>query len=113
MELPFVSVKAGKVFWSWLNNGEEETQVWVMDGIKQGCEDYLKGNSQLAKVFKDAPLKLQQELQEKYNLPDDGSLDWVYLLHAINDLPKDLTPEEIKERREVIGEDAPSDVEQL
>jgi hypothetical protein len=52
-------------------------------------------------------------LQEKYNLPDDGSLDWVYLLHAINDLPKDLTPEEIKERREVIGEDAPSDVEQL
>jgi hypothetical protein len=98
-----VSVKAGKEFWSWLNDDETATQDWVMEGIRQGSEQYLKGDNHLAQVFKDAPEKLKAELREKYNLPADGSLDWFYLLHAVNDMPN-LPPEVIEERKKMINE---------
>jgi hypothetical protein len=34
----FVSVLAGRSFWSWINAGEDETQDWILDGILAGLE---------------------------------------------------------------------------
>lgn len=103
-KLGFVKVKAGKEFWSWLNEGVEETQDWILEGVKKGSEEYLKGDTGLSKIFREAPSKLQQELQDKYELNSDGSLDWALLLHAVNDLPKDMSPEKVIKRKEMIEE---------
>jgi type II restriction endonuclease EcoO109I-like protein len=85
--LEFVEVKAGREFWTWLNQGEVSTQDWVMEGIRKGSEQCLVTNADLARTCRDAPMKLREELQRKYRLAPDGSLDWFYLLHAINDVP--------------------------
>ncbi|EHU99879.1 type II restriction endonuclease [Escherichia coli DEC4D] len=34
-----VHVYAGKEFWSWLNNGEAETQHWVLEGIERAVKE--------------------------------------------------------------------------
>jgi len=34
-----VFVYAGREFWSWLNDGEDNTQDWVMQGIKRGLSE--------------------------------------------------------------------------
>jgi hypothetical protein len=102
--LGYVQVKAGKAFWSWINDDQEETQDWVMEGIKLGCEQYLESDKGVAELFRNAPAKLEAELQEKYALDKDGSLDWIHLLHAVNDLPANLDPRTVIERKEMIEE---------
>lgn len=86
--LDFVSVKAGKEFWSWLNGGEMATQDWVMEGIRAGANKFFKGRETAGRVADQAKTRLKDELRAKYGLPKDGSLDWPSLLHAINDEPE-------------------------
>lgn len=83
-KLDYVEVKAGAEFWSWLNDDEVATQDWVIEGIERGTNDFSSNNPEMSEVVGGAAELLVQELQTKYGLPDDGSLDWIFLLHAIN-----------------------------
>jgi len=83
--LGYVDVKAGQVFWSWLNNDRQGTQDWILAGIEEGAAKFSQANQDLSIVVGGAATQLVQELQAKYHLPMDGSIDWTFLLHAIND----------------------------
>lgn len=85
MPLNYVQVKAGAEFWSWLNNDEQQTQDWVMEGIIHGAAQFSENNPEMAEIVGGASQLLVKELQAKYGLPSDGSIDWFFLLHAIND----------------------------
>jgi hypothetical protein len=96
--LDYVQVKAGAQFWTWLNDDEPKTQDWVLEGIQDGAKKFLAINEDMADVVGGARTLLVKEFQQKYGLPKDGSLDWFFLLHAVND-----------ERGEEIGEQALED----
>jgi Type II restriction endonuclease EcoO109I len=82
--LDYVEVRAGKDFWTWLNDDEPATQDWVLEGIQKGAKDFLKHNPGMMEVVGGAGQMLVKEFQKKYGLPQDGSLDWFVLLHAVN-----------------------------
>lgn len=76
-----VFVYAGREFWAWLNDGEKETQDWVLDGVLQGlqnancrtdCDDLL---IKFATAF--------QSLHAKHIRPD-GTIDWHDILQEVN-----------------------------
>jgi hypothetical protein len=83
--LDFVQVKAGAEFWTWLNDDEAGTQDWVIEGIKRGVREFSSNNPTMADVVGGATQLLVTELRAKYNLAEDDSIDWIALLHAIND----------------------------
>lgn len=83
--LPHVAVKAGQKFWSWLNDDEEATQDWLLEGIEAGVAQFSSNTPDTAQVVGGAGQQLVRELRTKYNLPEDGSIDWSFLLHAVND----------------------------
>jgi hypothetical protein len=84
-KLPYVEVKAGEKFWTWLNDDTSLTQDWLMEGIAKGADDFLAGSPDASIVIGGAPQRLVEELRAKYGLPNDGSIDWALLLHAVND----------------------------
>ena len=75
-----VFVHSGAEFWEWLNDGEPQTQTWVMNGILNALNDlnirdYSKS---LLSTFKTG-------VERKYNsLNSDDGLDWHALLRQIN-----------------------------
>lgn len=78
-----VHVYAGKEFWSWLNNGEDETQHWVLEGIERAVKeaDIKEKNKELIERFK-------EHVAKKYNeqvLNADGTAQWHKLLKMINE----------------------------
>lgn len=83
--LDYVDVKAGEVFWSWLNNDETATQDWILEGIEQGSAGFSRANTDMDAVVGGAATQLVGELRAKYGLPADGKIDWRFLLHAVND----------------------------
>lgn len=83
--LNYVQVKAGAEFWSWLNNDVNQTQEWVMEGILLGVKQFSANNPEMSEIVGGASKLLAKELQAKYGLSSDGSIDWFFLLHAIND----------------------------
>jgi hypothetical protein len=87
--LDYVHVKAGAEFWSWLNDDHPETQDAVMQGILTGVKGFSRDNPTMAQIVGGAASLLVRELRAKYQLPEDGSIDWLFLLHSIND-DKDL-----------------------
>ncbi len=93
--LSYVKVMAGAEFWSWLNDDEKATQDWLLEGIEQGVQDFSRNNPAMHEVVGGAAQLLVKELQTKYKLPEDGRLDWSFLVHAIND-----------DRGDEIGEEA-------
>lgn len=76
-----VQVYAGKDFWTWLNDGEEETQKWVMEGIFLGIKE-SNSRDECATLL-DA---YNQNVATQYNqfINDDGTVDWQALLIDIN-----------------------------
>lgn len=84
-KLNYVQVKAGAEFWTWLNDDEAATQDWVMRGIIKGVTDFSSSNPTMAEIVGGASALLVRELRAKYSLPTDGSIDWLMLLHAVND----------------------------
>jgi hypothetical protein len=84
-KLPYVEVKAGEKFWTWLNDDAALTQDWLLEGIAKGADDFMLGSPEAGIVVGGAPQRLVEELRAKYGLPEDGSIDWVLLLHSIND----------------------------
>ncbi len=83
--LDYVQVKAGAEFWTWLNDDRTDTQDAVMQGIMKGVKDFSRDNPTMAQVVGGAAALLVKELRKKYELPEDGTIDWLVLLHAIND----------------------------
>lgn len=78
-----VHVYAGKNFWAWLNNGQEDTQHWVLQGIEEAVKsaNIKENNKELIEEFKN-------HVAKKYNeqvLKEDGSADWHKLLRMINE----------------------------
>lgn len=76
-----VSVYSGREFWAWLNNGEADTQEWVLQGIIEALreEKIHETASSLLKAFKDGVV-------EKYesDIREGGELNWYKLLKKIN-----------------------------
>lgn len=77
-----VQVYAGKEFWSWLNDGECDTQIWVLEAIEEAVKeaDIKSSNKKLIDDFK-------LHVVDKYNktvLTKDGDADWSKLLEMIN-----------------------------
>lgn len=78
-----VHVYAGKRFWSWLNNGEDETQYWVLEGIERAVT-----SANIKEKNKDLIRNFKMHVAKKYNeqvLKPDGSADWHKLLKMINE----------------------------
>lgn len=84
-KLDYVEVKAGAEFWSWINDDEGPTQEWLLEGIAKGTDDFTANTPDMKEVVGGAAHRLVLELREKYGLPANGSIDWLFLLHAIND----------------------------
>lgn len=76
-----VSVYAGREFWTWLNNGVEETQDWVLEGIQKGVSNSKprEEGERLLKGFNESVAMLYQ----KY-IGEDGEVDWQELLKDTN-----------------------------
>lgn len=77
-----VSVKVGKHFWSWLNNDEEETQDWVLNGILRAIK-----RSNLGDQARNELKAYGKSVAEKYELgesEDIAKIDWQKLLRLIN-----------------------------
>jgi hypothetical protein len=77
-----VSVYSGKSFWSWLNDGEDLTQEWVMAGIIEALEEAdIKNTAQ--KLLNDFRKNVVTKHQN--NITDNnGNLDWKKFLKSIN-----------------------------
>lgn len=77
-----VQVYAGHEFWAWLNDGERETQYWVIEAIEEAVTeaDIKQTNKKLIDQFK-------LHVVDKYNktvLDENGDADWKKLLKMIN-----------------------------
>lgn len=76
-----VSVRSGREFWAWLNNGELGTQEWVIDGIITALkeEKIHEKQSVLLKAFK-------KGVFDKYeiDIKKGNELDWYKILKKIN-----------------------------
>lgn len=72
-----VKVLAGREFWAWLNEGETETQDWVLEGILSGVKD--SGMSARSAQLLDA-YKTAFSNQYAAFVDGDGEIDWIGLL---------------------------------
>jgi len=78
-----VKVYAGRTFWSWLNDDEDQTQDWVMEGILRG----IRLSEEKLGPIQDLLEKYEQKLAttlSRYMLPS-GEMDWAAILKMIND----------------------------
>ena len=76
-----VFVYAGREFWTWLNDGIEDTQDWLLEGIEEGI---LRSNpreegGQLLENFNRSVSRLYQPY-----IRSDGTVAWDELLRDIN-----------------------------
>lgn len=77
-----VHVYAGREFWAWLNDGEQETQEWVLEGIIQGFTISEREMGSLAELLVSFRREFSQQFQS-YILPDD-TIDWQAIIKNIN-----------------------------
>ena len=77
----YVRVLAGRDFWSWVNDGENDTQHWVLDGILKGLDqaDCSAGAHGLLDSYK-ASFRKKFEA----HLKNDGQIDWHGLLKELS-----------------------------
>jgi len=78
-----VDVHAGKEFWSWLNNGEEQTQHWVLSGILDGMKKAKQVHGDLKPLI-EAYRQSFINHNRAFVRADDKSIDWDSLLKSIN-----------------------------
>jgi len=77
-----VEVYAGRDFWKWLNDGESETQEWVLEGIVEALDETKMHETSkvlLARFKAGVVAKYEADIREP-----DGSLNWYKLLAKIN-----------------------------
>jgi hypothetical protein len=77
-----VDLYAGRAFWAWLNDGEPETQEWVLEGVFEGM-DRAKGElGSAAEAVASYQESFENELAR--HRKSDGEVDWFALLRDIN-----------------------------
>jgi hypothetical protein len=77
-----VHVYAGREFWTWLNDGEQETQEWVLEGILQGFAVAERSMGSLAELLVNFRKEFSQQFQS-YVQPDH-TIDWHAIIKKIN-----------------------------
>ena len=78
----YVEVQCGREFWKWLNEGQNDTQEWLLQGIIEAlAESKINETSKaLLEKFKVSVVaKYEADIREA-----DGSLNWYKLLKKIN-----------------------------
>ena len=75
-----VNVLAGKKFWAWLNDGKQETQSWVLEGLIAGTQRAISKHDakKLVQKYKN---QFHQEL-DRFKTKD--GIDWQKFLESIN-----------------------------
>jgi len=76
-----VNVYAGREFWAWLNNGEQATQEWVLDGLLDGLKQD-NSRDECGKLLAEFNKGIVKQFS-KY-VSGAGSVDWSALLNDIN-----------------------------
>jgi hypothetical protein len=76
-----VNVYAGKDFWAWLNDGEERTQSWVLDGIRRGLATD-NSREECGALLANFERKVAEKYQKYFETNED--VDWDGLLKEIN-----------------------------
>jgi hypothetical protein len=77
-----VEVVTGKALWRWLNNDEEETQQWLLQGILNGISSSREAHGEikpLIESFRRSFIRSNARF-----LGSDGKLDWARMLAQIN-----------------------------
>ncbi|MEP7254959.1 MAG: hypothetical protein ABI666_04240 [Ferruginibacter sp.] len=77
-----VEVYSGRDFWKWLNDGDHDTQEWILQGIIEALEE-----SKINETSKELLAKFKAGVVAKYEADireADGSLNWYKLLKKIN-----------------------------
>ncbi len=77
----YVHVYAGREFWTWLSDGADRTQEWVLQGIQIALDE--EEIHKTAQILLDTFKKGVVEKYEK-DIRVDGELDWNKLLRKIN-----------------------------
>lgn len=77
-----VDLKVGRSFWTWLNDGVEETQEWVMDGILLAIQQARGALGSAADAIEEYRCSYQRQLERHRG--DDGAIDWHALLREVN-----------------------------
>lgn len=77
-----VHVYAGREFWAWLNDGEDDTQDWVLQGILEGSSAAEKQLGSLTGLLDGFRHEFSQQFQS-YIRPD-SSVDWQGIIRKVN-----------------------------
>lgn len=77
-----VKVYTGTEFWTWLNEGEEKTSDWVMQGILLGNKISAEKYGSMKSLFKEFATRIESTFKDVLN--DDGSLNYNKLGKKIN-----------------------------
>ncbi len=77
-----VDLRVGRDFWSWLNEGVEETQDWVMDGFLVALDSAREELGSAADAVEGFRLSYQATLERHQGA--DGKIDWHALLREVN-----------------------------
>lgn len=77
-----VNIYAGKQFWAWLNDGEENTDAWVLEGIMEG----LRQSRMVVGSLGDLVSAFAAEFASTFAgyVRADGSIDWQGITRKIN-----------------------------
>lgn len=77
----YVSVYAGRSFWTWLNDGESKTQTWVLDGVLQGLKE-----ANCREECKELLASYKESFNQNYAefISGTGEVDWHRLLSKFN-----------------------------
>jgi hypothetical protein len=76
-----VHVYAGREFWTWLNEGEQRTQEWVLEGIVAGLEK-AKCRDECRELLASYAKAFNKAYEEHINA--DATVDWHRILRDIN-----------------------------
>lgn len=76
-----VKVLAGKEFWRWLNDGEEETQRWLLEGILKGLNN-AESRAECSKLLETFTASFNERY--KQYIDADGKVNWAQLLTDIS-----------------------------
>ncbi len=75
-----VNVYAGRAFWSWLNDGEDATQEWVLSGVLKAAATFKEGTNQKELIS----ALVGSSAAFASLLSDDGQPDWSKMLRSVN-----------------------------
>jgi len=77
-----VKVYAGKEFWTWLNEGQDQTQFWVLEGIHEGFATAEKSFGKMKDLISD----FKKEFANQYGsfIRKDATIDWGRIMQKIN-----------------------------